>query len=66
MSGRVTIAAERDQIAFIIRAAVATKFSVMDFEVCHGTARLTIRGAGDTGKDWQDVIRILAGWRARI
>ena len=33
--------AERDQIAFIIRAAVAAIFSVMDFEVSHGTARLT-------------------------
>ena len=37
----MTIAAERDQIAFIIRAAVAAKFFVMNFKVCHGTAQLT-------------------------
>ena len=37
----MTIKAKRDQIAFMIRAAVAAKFSVMDFEVSHRTTQLT-------------------------
>ena len=41
MGGSVAIEAKRDQIAFIIRAAVAAKFSVVDFKVGHGTTRLT-------------------------
>jgi len=41
MRESVTIEAKRDQIAFIIRAAVAAKFSVVDFKVGHGTAQLT-------------------------
>ena len=41
MRESVTIEAKRDQIAFIIRAAVAAKFPVVDFKVGHGTAQLT-------------------------
>ena len=37
----MAIEAKGDQIAFIIRAAVAPKFSVMDFEISVRTTQLT-------------------------
>ncbi len=48
------------------RPRAKTSYFLSSFKTLAISPEATSLRGSDTGKDWQDVIRILAGWRARI